>query len=134
MMEKEQPFYFGEHYLYKGFWYYCKFPVEWAQTHLPHTGPNECDNCAYHGSVHEGTIFVGYCLNCADRVYHFTRGPGMPTEAASSLDYMGETQLEDIPRLLCEEAEEDDDGNKSNSSSHGVSILECHYEGGYNDF
>jgi hypothetical protein len=121
---EEKPFHFGEHYLYNGFWYYRKFPVEWAVSHLPSTGPKECDNCAYYGTVHDGTIFVGYCLNCATNVYKSTRGPGLPSSSSSQL-------VDDIPRLLCEEVSDDDDDD---GQQQPISILECHYEGGYNDY
>jgi hypothetical protein len=132
---EEKPFYFGEHYLYNGFWYYCKFPVEWAMSHLPSTGPKECDNCAYYGTVHDGTIFVGYCLNCAKHDYLLTRGPGLPTQSLLPIQYLGnEIRPEDIPRLLCEEASEEAETQDQNQNQDHVSILECHYEGGYNDY
>lgn len=123
---EEKPFHFGEHYLYNGFWYYRKFPVEWAVSHLPSTGPKECDNCAYYGTVHEGTIFVGYCLNCAHHDYRLTRGSGLPSQS--------EIRLEDIPRLLCEEAASEAEDQDQDQDQEPVSILECHYEGGYNDY
>lgn len=42
--------------------YHCQFPISWAVSHEPETGPNECANCNVHGSI-DG-IFVGYCSNC----------------------------------------------------------------------
>jgi hypothetical protein len=54
---------------------YCgTFPEEWAQTHLPDTGPKECGNCAYYGSWNG--VFLGYCTNCAQYVYNGERGHG----------------------------------------------------------
>ena len=50
------------------------FPKEWAQSHLPGTGPNECLNCAYFGSWNG--VFLGYCANCATYLYEGRRGRG----------------------------------------------------------
>jgi hypothetical protein len=55
---------------------YCgTFPEEWAQNHLPTTGPKECRNCMYYGSWNG--VFLGYCTNCADYVYNGERGRGL---------------------------------------------------------
>ena len=50
------------------------FPVEWAKTHLPHTGPIDCKNCAIYGS-YKG-VFIGYCCNCAQDYEHERGGLG----------------------------------------------------------
>ena len=142
-----EPFYIGDHYLYDGFWYYTKFPVVWAKTHLPGTGPLECSSCVLHGTVHEGTVFLGYCANCALYEYHLNRGHGfvgggqeqsLPPSAYQT--YLKGGRPSDVPPLLCdvspppspdaaiENAPEDDTGLGE------TSILQCHYEGGYNDY
>jgi len=54
--------------------YHSKFPGHWKETHIAGTGPEQCDNCNYHGSL--GGEFIGYCANCADYQYHGTRGKG----------------------------------------------------------
>lgn len=61
-------------YHYDGQWYISKFPREWAENHLPTTGPHECGNCRVSGTM--GDIFIGYCANCADYVYRGDRGRG----------------------------------------------------------
>ena len=61
-------------YHYEGQWYISKFPREWAENHLPTTGPHECSNCREYGTM--GDIFIGYCANCADFVYRGERGRG----------------------------------------------------------
>lgn len=50
------------------------FPVEWAKTHLPHTGPIDCNNCATYGS-YKG-VFIGYCCNCVEDYEHERGGLG----------------------------------------------------------
>lgn len=60
----------GEHVLYIG-----RFPLEWAISHKKGTGPNECTNCLHSGS--KDGVFIGYCANCADYIYHGTRGKGL---------------------------------------------------------
>ena len=54
---------------------YCgTFPEEWAENHLPGTGPLECGNCAWFGSWNG--VFLGYCANCANYDYNGERGRG----------------------------------------------------------
>ena len=62
------------YYMYNGELYTETFPMEWAKTHLPKTGPNECNNCAYFGSWNG--VFIGYCANCALYEYKGKRGGG----------------------------------------------------------
>jgi hypothetical protein len=50
------------------------FPLEWATAHECGTGPKECVNCAYYGSVNG--VFIGYCANCAQNAYKGSRGLG----------------------------------------------------------
>jgi hypothetical protein len=54
--------------------YALTFPLSWAKTHLPSTGPSECLNCQYYGSWNG--VFVCYCANCAV-LYNGERGPGV---------------------------------------------------------
>ena len=61
-------------YNYKGELYTRTFPVEWAKSHLPKTGPSECNNCSYFGSWNG--VFIGYCANCAIYSYNGERGCG----------------------------------------------------------
>ena len=65
-------------YVLNGIKYISQFPVEWAKTHEPETGPEECENCAYFGSYRG--IFIGYCANCADYIYYGERGNGFITK------------------------------------------------------
>ena len=55
--------------------YHSRFPREWAENHWTETGPEDCDNCAYNGSLNG--VFIGYCVNCADYVYNGERGNGL---------------------------------------------------------
>ena len=68
-------------YTYKGVVYVGPFPEEWAKDHIADTGPNECGNCAFSGSIYhggrlEGKMFLGYCANCA-KIYGGERGQGL---------------------------------------------------------
>ena len=55
--------------------YANSFPKEWALSHLPDTGPEQCENCYDYGTI--DNLFVGYCLNCAQYEYNGERGSGM---------------------------------------------------------
>jgi hypothetical protein len=55
--------------------YHECFPEEWLDTHAPGTGPKECANCRWYGSL--GGIFLGYCVNCAQYIYNGERGRGL---------------------------------------------------------
>lgn len=132
MNPADEPYYIGEHYLYDGFWYYYKFPVEWAKDHHEDTGPNNCLNCAYYGTLHNGSVFIGYCMNCVN-VYEPKRGPGFRDvgKFLGTLDeesYLYNVDVDSIPCLL------HDVSPPSEEQGEDLSILDCHFEGGYNDF
>jgi len=73
---KEQLFCGDRHnyYSYDEELYTGTFPLEWAETHLPLTGPKECGNCRFFGSWNG--VFIGYCINCAIYQYKGQRGSG----------------------------------------------------------
>ena len=145
---EEEPFFFGDHYLYDEQWYFHKFPVEWAKTHIRHTGPKECMNCARNGTLHDRTVFVGYCTTCAEHAYRWTRGHGFDGDGqekhllrsdspSAFASYLRDVNVDDIPPLLCtmvveDEDRDEDDRRKSCYVEPG--ILDCHLEGGYNDY
>ena len=64
----------GNFYQYNGELYAKQFPTEWAQNHLEGTGPHSCTNCRAFGSWNG--VFIGYCVNCAQYDYEFSRGHG----------------------------------------------------------
>lgn len=70
----EEPFYYGDKYLYDNHWYHENFPYEWLVDNIEDTGPNECLNCQDFGCI--SGIFIGYCANCAIYVYKGSRGRG----------------------------------------------------------
>lgn len=55
--------------------YHSRFPREWAENHQENSGPENCGNCEYYGSL--CGVFIGYCVNCADYVYGGDRGNGL---------------------------------------------------------
>jgi hypothetical protein len=81
---------------------YCgTFPEEWAENHLPGTGPKDCNNCAYFGSWNG--VFLGYCANCADYEYNGECGRGFvdcgkENDAEEVQDYSSafDTYLKDV--------------------------------------
>ena len=151
---EEEPFYYDGKYLYNGQWYYEKFPLEWARSHIEGTGPNDCSNCADFGSVH--CVFIGYCANCA--VYHYDgsrgrgfMGDGQECSYNSVLDfpsifdtYLEGVNLNDITPIPGSEQNniyynEDDYLNADpypeiENNEMDVSIMNPHFEGGYNDW
>ena len=75
-------------YKINGVSYIRQFPVEWAISHLPNTGPKECSKCKIYGSYNpaclddnpeshnsDGGVFLGYCVGCA-KLYNYERGVG----------------------------------------------------------
>jgi len=62
-------YYFYDEELYTG-----TFPLEWAESHHPGTGPKECGNCQTFGFWNG--VFIGYCANCAIYEYKGQRGCG----------------------------------------------------------
>ena len=69
------------------------------------------------------------------------RGPGMKNSAISNDDepslldpefYLYQVNLDTIPKLMCDVSPPDSDDDGADGAD--VSILECHFEGGYNDF
>jgi hypothetical protein len=110
--------------------YHENFPQEWAVNHEPGTGPEECNNCAYFGSI--GDVFIGYCANCAAYVYEGSRGRGFVGDGIECTDddamqYTSafDTYLQGI--VFEPENLEPYDNTETN-------VMDCHFEGGYNDF
>ena len=80
----------SQYYSYDGELYTDTFPIEWAENHLPETGPKDCKNCNYFGSWNG--VFIGYCLNCSKNDYKYKRGWGF-----GSLGVVGwERYIEDV--------------------------------------
>jgi hypothetical protein len=73
--------------------YDINFPLHWALTHGPGSGPIECQNCAFHGSVNG--CFVGYCTNCSMYQYNMTRGIGFMCGDIISYENVSNTISED---------------------------------------
>ena len=81
---------YGDYYSYQGELYIKQFPKMWATSHVPETGPAECENCNFYGSWNG--VFIGYCMNCAEYVYEYQRGHGF-------IEHGEEVNNEDIPQL-----------------------------------
>jgi len=136
--------------------YHNNFPNQWRDTHLPGTGPEECPNCAYYGSVNG--LFVGYCANCAIHEYNGSRGRGFIDIGVEKITeetlgfqsvfdtYLFEVELE-LPVLTFNEevsgdedaAEEienltDEDIYGPDTGSDDPTWAMPHYENGYNDY
>ena len=145
--------YNGNTYLYQGIWYYIGFPVEWATSHLPETGPDQCDNCAHFG-MYNGN-FIGYCSNCAHYIYNGTRGRGFidigvesnVEDVCSAFDtYLKDLDINTGALIKKSDGDSYSDGDgdsNGDGDSDGDSSLDfhedfqvnyCDYEGGYNDF
>ena len=134
-------------YSLRGITYHKNFPVSWAINHKQDTGPEDCLNCSSYGYCNE--VFIGYCSSCAIWKYKGARGRGFMGEGvefswddfnnifqSAYTSYLAESNDE------CESVEynEDDYLNAdpySDSGSFGndeISGLDCHFDGGYNDF
>jgi hypothetical protein len=64
---------YKNYYVYNNVFYCLTFPKEWASSHLPNSGPSECELCQKVGFWNGA--FIGYCVKCAD-IYNFERGMG----------------------------------------------------------
>ena len=154
-------FYYDDKYLYDHQWYHVNFPKKWAVNHSDGTGPGQCNNCAFYGSING--IFIGYCSNCAIYDYNGTRGRGfidngIENNSDINVESAFDTYLKGIDihsiRPICQDEDEttNDDNNTSYDAVYNVedylnadpypnndeyyselSLLECHFEGGYND-
>jgi hypothetical protein len=89
------------YYSYDGELYTRTFPFEWAENHVPGTGPKECGNCSYYGCWNG--VFIGYCVNCAHHVYDLERGSGLISHGQEFKHpvcdpscYMSNTYLKDV--------------------------------------
>jgi len=153
-------FYYGDKYLLDGVWYHHRFPMAWAIDHVEGTGPVDCNNCACFGSVND--IFIGYCANCADYQYEGKRGRGFMGEGVEFSDesVMGfpsafDTYLKGVDIAAIESIDDahmdgthdhdyDDEPNLDlrdyyenveydNDYHMNSDIINCSFEGGYND-
>lgn len=61
-------------YLHNGHWYHSTFPVEWAENHLDGTGPGSCSICDKYGF--RNGAFIGYCASCVAFKYKYERTCG----------------------------------------------------------
>lgn len=70
--------------------YIDSFPNAWIKNEDKNAGPMNCSNCELHGCV--SGIFIGYCLNCATKIYKGERGNGYawPNEP-NMIDVDGDT-------------------------------------------
>jgi hypothetical protein len=145
----EEPHHYQDKYLYDYRWYHEKFPLDWAVNYKDGTGPGQCNNCADYGSING--IFIGYCANCAEYDYGGDRGRGfidVGVEFAEPqvlcFQSAFDTYLKDVDiwaiQAIDDEIKEDfndveypeeDDICEDNT---GTGIMNCHFEGGYNDF
>ena len=82
-------------YEHEGICYDVNFPREWAESHLPNTGPIYCSNCSYYGTTQNG-LFVMYCRNCALYNYQGTRGKGTLVKCCDEYNYI----YYDMPPLI----------------------------------
>jgi hypothetical protein len=62
----------GNFYTVGYYKYDNSFPKEWALSHLPGTGPEQCEDCYEHGNVNH--MFTAYCCDCLN-IYNGKRGP-----------------------------------------------------------
>ena len=108
--------------------YHENFPQEWAVNHEPGTGPDECRNCAVFGCI--GDIFIGYCANCAICDYKGTRGRGF---MGNGIEYSGDDAM-DFPSAFDTYLEGVVFDEPVEVEQLDTSIMDCHFEGGYNDF
>lgn len=75
------------------------FPLEWATSHAPETGPMSCLNCLDYGSLRG--VFIGYCANCASRVYNGERGLGFMGDGKEDVDGIGESAFDTYLYGVC---------------------------------
>lgn len=145
----------GEQVIYIG-----GFPLEWATAHECGSGPKECVNCAYYGSVNG--VFIGYCANCAQNVYKGARGLGFLGDGievsqggisvgesafttylkamsinmlahVSRLDVAYETE-DDVNKVRVRYNSEEYDNMLATTYQEVGGPFNSDYEGGYNDF
>lgn len=110
-----------KYYIHKDELYTGTFPMEWAKTHLPKTGPNECNNCAYFGSWNG--VFIGYCANCAHYLYNGERGRGFIGLGKENVFEEGENYTSVFDTYL-KDIKMDDIGNKKIMDTANIIMIE----------
>ena len=155
----DAPFHIGDKYLYDYQWYHEKFPEDWAICPKEGTGPGQCENCTDYGCING--IFIGYCVNCALYDYDGSRGRGFINVGVEYTDNEGpefpsifDTYLKDVDIYAIQPIEsdinykpyksteynEDDYVNaepyedNSEKCKNEIGIMDCQFDGGYNDF
>jgi hypothetical protein len=53
------------YYVYDDELYTKTFPMEWAEDHIPGTGPKDCIECKKNGFWNG--VFIGYCVPCSEQ-------------------------------------------------------------------
>jgi hypothetical protein len=155
----EDPFYYENKYLYAHKWYHENFPEEWAINNLEGTGPGYCLNCEDYGSING--VFIGYCVNCAIYEYEGTRGRGFTSVGVECMDndvmcypsafdtYLKGVDINNIVSIdatnhmdvecmqhvynVNDYLDADQYGDNIPVDLSDISILNNHFEGGYND-
>ena len=91
----------GKYYIVGNSKYDIHFPQDWANNHLPDTGPDVCLNCACYGQIHG--VFVCYCSNCYSQYNNNSRGDEIfntkttsETELWKKCPHMKDVKIEDI--------------------------------------
>lgn len=85
--------------------YHMSFPLMWAMTNKGGTGIN-CENCicfATETNFWGETVYMGYCLNCAEYIYENKR------RGYHNIEGVRETRPEQTPEPEEEYEEEDDE-------------------------
>lgn len=86
------------YYEHDGELYSNYFPQGWAENHHPHTGPKDCETCAWYGKLNG--VFIGYCATCADEYYEFSRGHGF-AEPGVELELANVARARAMETYLC---------------------------------
>jgi hypothetical protein len=159
----EEPVYYQDKYLYDYQWYHESFPVEWAVYHEDETGPGQCSNCAKFGSVNgifigycancaiyiyegkRGRGFIDSGLECADEDcldFPSAYDTYLKDVDILAIEGVDESDDEEDAQVIEEDDSDDDEEVEEDEDEYentldddtDTSILNCHYEGGYNDF
>jgi len=77
--------------LYRGHKYVLTFPDEWILNEMAHTG-RQCPNCVNVNAegIADGFgmwrgVIIGYCMNCAEHSYRYSRGYGFQGQAVENI-------------------------------------------------
>jgi hypothetical protein len=134
----------GKFYMLRGFKYDIHFPLAWAIDDDYMSGPEDCDNCRFHGMIND--VFVGYCMNCSIHCYNSERGftQEVLTDISEEMLWEQLPYMKGIPKaqigdndkqvIIVEELEDEQLNSQESGYEASTNISEVTSESSFEDY